>query len=58
MHTFICFGSSNDIISHLSHNSSERNVEDHNDEDSLSLLFIKRSVGALSDVMGMSYVIH
>jgi hypothetical protein len=51
-------GSSDDIISHFNHKSSEKNVEDHNDEDSFSLLFFKRSVGALSDAMGMSYDIN
>ena len=51
-------GSSNDIINHLNHNSSEKNVEDHNDEDSFSLFFFKSSVGALSDAMGMSYDIN
>ena len=47
-------GSSNDI-NHLNQNSSEKNVEDHNDEESFLLLFFKRSVGAFCDVMGMSY---
>jgi hypothetical protein len=51
-------GSSNDIISHLNHNSSEKNVEDQNDEETFLSLFFKRSVGALSDVMGMSYDIN
>jgi hypothetical protein len=41
-------GSSNDIIRHLNHNSSEKNVEDHIDQDSFLLLFFKRSVGATS----------
>ncbi len=51
--------SSNDIISHVNHNSSEKNVEVDNDDDSFLLLFFKRSVGALvSDVMGMSYDIN
>ena len=52
-------GSSNDIINNLNQSSSEKNVEDHNDEDSLILfVFFNRSVGAFSDVMGMSYDIN